>query len=111
MLKDQQDPNKNQLLPGANPGNSKYLLGAIQQIQGFIANSTERDEIAIGRSLIQLLTRLVSKDQEKMNAQLTSANQPTPPQQTMQQAPQGPTPMGQPAPQEMSQTPIGGPQG
>lgn len=93
-LQDQQDPKKNQLLPGANPGTSKFLLGAIQQLQGFIADSTERDEIAIGRSVIQLLTRLVAKDQQRQSEQISGANQPQAPAQGPTQQP--PQPQGQP---------------
>lgn len=59
-----QDPKHNPLLPGANPGGSKFLVGAIQQLQGYIGESTERDEIAIARAVIRLLTKLIDKDQE-----------------------------------------------
>jgi hypothetical protein len=93
QLQDQQDPKKNQMLPGANPGGSKFLLGAIQQIQGYIAESTERDEIAIGRSIIQLLTRLVDKDQKKMAEKIAQDN--TPQQPMPQMAPQGMQAQGQ----------------
>jgi len=67
-----QDPKQNPLLPGANPGGSKFLVGAIQQLQGYIAEETDRDEIAIGRSIIQLLTRLIAKDQDKQNQKLAT---------------------------------------
>lgn len=104
-LQEMQDPKRNQLLQGANPGQSKYLLGAIQQIQGFIAESTERDEIAIGRSIIQLLTRLVAKDQKRLADKLASDNQ------AAQQPPAPSMPGGMPGGAPQGGQPQGGPQG
>lgn len=92
------DPKQDQFQRGSNPGGSKFLLGAVQQLQNYIAESTERDEIAIARSVVQLLTKLIAKEQQKFNDQLAGGDQgaaagaqPTPqaaPQQGAQQAPQ-----------------------
>lgn len=71
-----QDPKQNQLAPGANPGTTKFLIGAVQQLQGYIAESTDRDEIAIARSIIQLLTKLVDKDQASQAEKLEGGAQP-----------------------------------
>lgn len=107
-MQEMQDPKKNQLLPGANPGGSKFLVGAIQQLQGYIGESTERDEIAIARSLIQLLTKLVSKDQQRLADKIAGDNQSAQ-APTMPQMPGG---MGGGQPQEAPQeAPQGGPQG
>lgn len=70
-----QDPRQNPLLPGANPGGSKFLVGAIQQLHGYIGESTDRNEIATARAIISLLTKLIDKDQQKQNERIAGANQ------------------------------------
>lgn len=64
------DMEEDQTQKGVNPGTSPYLLGAVQQLQKFIAESQDRDEIAIGRSIIQLLTRLIAQDQANQQNRL-----------------------------------------
>lgn len=69
-------PEDDQLQKGGGAGASKFLLGAAQQLQGYISESTERDEIAIARSILQLLTKLIDRDQEAMTARLESQQAP-----------------------------------
>lgn len=79
-----------QLQKGAGAGSSKFLLGAAQQLQGYIAESTERDEIAIARSILQLLTKLIDRDQQKLTEKLDQApQQPQPSMGGMMGAMQG----------------------
>jgi hypothetical protein len=65
---------------GVNPGGTKFVLGAIQQLNNFITDSTDRAEIATIRSVITLLTRLVQRDQERQNMLQQKIGQ-TPPAQ------------------------------
>lgn len=51
---------------GANPGNTKFLINAVQSLENYIKDSTSRDEIATARGIITLLSRLIAKDQEDM---------------------------------------------
>lgn len=50
---------------GKTGDNTRPLLGAITQLHQFIASSTSPEEINIVRQIVSLLTRLVSRDQEK----------------------------------------------
>ena len=59
---------------GIATGNSKFLVSAIQSLQGFIQASSDRDEIATGRSIIALLSRLIEKDQTQEAAKLPQGN-------------------------------------
>lgn len=70
------DPKANQLNPGANPGMSKYLTGAVAQLQNFIAESTNKDEIMTARGIISLLSRLIQDEQTKKSEELTQPEQP-----------------------------------
>jgi hypothetical protein len=85
---DPMNPKANQLTPGANPGMSKYLSTAIAQLQSFIAESTNRDEIMTARGVISLLSQLVQDEQTRKADELQVTPQP-------QQAPQGQVPAGQ----------------
>lgn len=59
-----------QLVAGSNPSPSRFLSGAIKQLENYLKESTDKDEVATARSVIVLLTRLISKDQERMVKQL-----------------------------------------
>ena len=83
------DPKANQLNSGSNPGMSKYLSTAVSQLQSFIAESTNRDEIMTARGIIALLSKLIQDEQVSKADELNNTPQP---------APQGaPAPAGQPA--------------
>lgn len=66
---------ENQLLKGKGQGGSKYLLSAIQALQGYVAESQDRDEIEVARSIVKLLIRLVHQDQEKLEEKLNQDSQ------------------------------------
>jgi hypothetical protein len=90
--------------PGVNPGTTKFLLGALQQLQQFIGAASDRDEIAVARSVIMLLTKLISSDQEKqgqvtdqMHGQPQAGQTPAP--QAGAQPPVSAQPQGGAAPQ------------
>lgn len=51
--------------PGENPGTTEPLIGALKAIQGFISSATDKDEIAVARSITLLLTKLIQSDQMK----------------------------------------------
>lgn len=74
MMGGVQNPD-DQLQKGQGAGSSKFLLGAAQQLQGYISESQNRDEIAIARSILQLLTKLIDRDQENLSAKLDQAPQ------------------------------------
>lgn len=61
---------QDQTQQGANPGTSKFLMQAMQALHGFIGESQDRQEIAIGRSIMQLLSRLIERDQQVQSQQL-----------------------------------------
>lgn len=83
------DPTQDQTVRGSNPGGSKFLLGALQQLQGYIGESQDRDEIAIARSLMQLITKLIDRDQTSQSDKLAAGGD---------QAQPGGAPTPQPAP-------------
>lgn len=95
----QQVPDATQ--PGINPGTTKFLLSALQQLQQFIGAATDRDEIAVGRSIIMLLTKLINNDQTRQE-EVTSQIHGAP-----QQAPAGPEAGAAPAAPEGG-APAGG---
>lgn len=64
----QPDPAEDDSQKGVNPGGTKFVLGAIQQLNNFITDATDRSDIATVRSVITLLTRLIQKDQERQSA-------------------------------------------
>ena len=53
-----------QLEEGKNPSATKSLTQAISALQQFIAQSTDHDDIALGRNLIKLITRLIAKAED-----------------------------------------------
>ncbi len=60
-------------MPGQNPGVSKNLLGALNQLHGAITIMTDPQEIRMVRSIIVLLTQLVQRDQEVQNTRTGQA--------------------------------------
>lgn len=64
-----------QTQPGTMTGNSKFLVQAINALQGYIQASGDRDEIATGRSIIALLSRLIEQDQTNEAAKLPQGGQ------------------------------------
>jgi len=66
-------PIEDQTQKGTLTGTSKFLVGAIQQLQGYLQASDDRDDIATGRSVITLLTRLIDKDQQSETSKLQQA--------------------------------------
>lgn len=67
---------EDQTQKGVATGTSKYLIGAIGQLQQYIAQATDRDEIATARSIISLLSRLIDKDQQTEGTKLQQQPQP-----------------------------------
>ena len=83
-----------QLQPGKTGDNTKPLLGAIQQLHGYIAASTDPGTIQLVRNLISALTQLVARDQ-KASEQLAQQQEQQVAQPAAQPAqPQAPV-MGQ----------------
>jgi hypothetical protein len=60
--------NQDASFPGANPGVTKNLLGALSQLHAAIGPMTDPDEIRMIRSIILMLTQLIQKDQEQQNS-------------------------------------------
>lgn len=56
------------LQPGKTGDGAKFLMGAIQQLHGYLGYSTEPQEIEMLRNLINIITQLLSRDQEKASA-------------------------------------------
>ena len=63
-------PEEDQFQKGVNPDNTKFLVSAIQQLENYVAQSTERDEIATARGIISLLSRLIANSQKRMSQDL-----------------------------------------
>jgi hypothetical protein len=85
-------------IPGKNPGISKNLLGAMNQLHGAITQMTDPQEIRMIRSIIVLLNHLIQQDQEVQN-QRTGSMTPAQPGQSQlggQGGPQAPGPGGPP---------------
>ncbi len=61
---------EDQLVRGSNPGNTRFLLGAVQQLENFVKQSTDRNEILTVRGIITLLSQLISNDQKNMAGKL-----------------------------------------
>lgn len=68
-------------IPGQNPGISKNLMGAMNQLHGAITEMTDPDEIRMIRSIIVLLNQLIQRDQDTQN-QRTGTMAPTQPGQS-----------------------------
>lgn len=65
----------NQLMKGKGAGNSQFLLGAVQQIQRYITNSTDPTEIQVARNIVLLLNRLIEKEQQSMMSKIGKDSQ------------------------------------
>lgn len=66
---------ENQLMKGKGAGNSQFLLGAVQQLQRYITNSTDPAEIQIARNVVILLNRLMEKEQKTMAGKIGEDSQ------------------------------------
>ena len=60
----------NQLMAGENPGGSKFALGALQNLNKYLSEATDQNEISVIRSIILILTKLIEADQQRQTAQL-----------------------------------------
>lgn len=67
--------------PGSNPGITKNLLGASQQLHQAIAQLTDPDEIRVVRTILMLLTNLIQRDQMLQNGNTGKFNPQSSPQQ------------------------------
>lgn len=56
----------NQFMKGKNPDRSRPLMSAIQQLENYVRESTNRDEILTARGVIKLLTELIARGQDSM---------------------------------------------
>ncbi len=74
----------NQLDYGAVGGTTPALASALQAMQKFIAETQDPTEISLGRSIMSLIAKLITNDQQKQTQQLPQGSQ-------------GQTPQGQPA--------------
>jgi len=79
-------PEDNQFMRGQGAGNSQFLIGAVQQLQKYITNSTDPTEIQIARNIVMLLNKLVEKEQEAKVSEIGELGQ------GMQEAPMSPPP-------------------
>lgn len=52
-------------MPGETADSTKPLIQAMNALHGFIAQSTDKQDIAVVRSLMILLGKVIQKDQEK----------------------------------------------
>lgn len=86
-------------LPGQNPGVSKNLMSAMQQLHGAITVMTDPQEIQMIRSIIVLLNQLIQRDQQ-VQAQQTGQGQPQQPGQSNLRPGAG-QPAGAPSPSAM----------
>jgi hypothetical protein len=53
---------------GQNPGTSKFVIQAMQAMQGAMAEATDPEEIQMLRQILQLLVKIVDMDQSKQGA-------------------------------------------
>ncbi len=60
----------NQLMKGKGAGTTPLLMGAIQSLQKYVTTSTDPDEIRMARSIITLISKLITRDQGKMSERL-----------------------------------------
>lgn len=81
---------------GQNPGTSKMLMSALQQLHAFITAASDPNEIAIVRSIIILLNQLIQRDQVNQGQKTTQMQAAAQAPQPGQGAPGGP-PQGAPA--------------
>ena len=72
------------LQPGKTGDGVKFLMSAIQGLHGYLGYSTDPQEVSMLRNLINIVTQLMTRDQEKA----TQAMEQGQPAQTGQPAPQ-----------------------
>ena len=61
---------QNQLQPGEPGGHTEFALQAIQALHKYLTATTDPNEIAVIRSIIVILTKLIEVDQQRQTAQL-----------------------------------------
>lgn len=61
---------QSQLNQGQNPDNLKPLMGAVQQLERFISQSTDRESMMIVRGIIAALSRVIARSQESSMEEL-----------------------------------------
>ena len=59
---------------GQNPGTSKFVIQAMNSMQGALAEATDPQEIQMLRQILTLLVKVVDMDQNKQGAGATGAN-------------------------------------
>lgn len=59
-----------QLDKGVSGGATKYLMGAVNQIERFLAESTDKEDLMMGRAIVTAISKLMSKDQERLSEEL-----------------------------------------
>lgn len=61
---------EDQLAKGQNPDKTRFLMGAVQSLEKFITETTDREDIMIARGIISAISRLIARDQETMSSML-----------------------------------------
>ena len=64
------------LQPGKTGDGVKFLMSAIQGLHGYLGYSTDPQEVEMLRNLINIVTQLMTRDQEKAS-QAMAQGQPT----------------------------------
>lgn len=70
-----QNPMEEQMMPGKEGTGSKFLLGAIQNIQGYIQMSTNPQKIQMLRQLVQVFTNMLAQEQQEAMEYLQGSGQ------------------------------------
>lgn len=73
--------------PGINPGGTKPLIVAMQNLHAFITDANDPTDISTVRSIMSLLTRLINNDQQRQ----TQTDQQVQQLKSQQMQPQYPT--------------------
>ena len=66
----EQAPPNPQIEEGVNPDPSQAILGAMQQMEKFITQSTNPESIKRARALIHMMSQMVSEAQNELSEQL-----------------------------------------
>jgi hypothetical protein len=66
----EQDQPENQLKPGEGAGNTKFLLMALKSLNEYVVAEDDSQNISIGRSIMQLLSKLIAKEQQELTQQI-----------------------------------------
>lgn len=89
-----QDASQGQAPAQADPTKTKFLISAMQNLHSYIAANQDPTEVAIARSIIQLVTKLIARDQQTQQGAV-----PAQPEQPQAGMPAQPSQPGQPQPQ------------